>query len=87
LMERCCPQSTANAHDQAQEPERIHPDSISRRREWGWFNDRRGDGSTSYIRVGKNLIDVPKIKSRGILTVRPQVLDGHGKECSNGSRE
>ena len=31
------------------------------------------------VRVGENLIDVPKIECRGILTVWPKVLDGHTK--------
>ncbi len=39
------------------------------------------------IRVGKNLIDIAKVECRGILTVRPKVLDGDGKECSDCRRE
>jgi hypothetical protein len=46
-----------------------------------------GDRSTCCVRVGEDLIDVTKIKCRGILAVWPEVLDGHSKECGNGSRE
>jgi hypothetical protein len=60
---------------------------MSRRIERGWFSDRGGDGSPRCIRVGENLIDVSKIECRGVLTVRPEVLDGHAKECSNCSRK
>src|SRR5882757_7469143 len=62
LMHRCCQQSTANAHNQAQEPEHIYPDNISRGRERGWFSNRGGDGSACYVRVGENLVDIPKVK-------------------------
>ena len=37
--------------------------------------------------VDEYLVDVPKIECRGILTVWPQVLDGHSKECGNSSGE
>ena len=87
LLQRCRPQSTAEAHDQAQEPERVHPDGISRTRERGRFGDRGGDGRRCYVRIGKNLIDVPKIERRGILAVWPQVLDGHSEECGDRGRE
>ena len=86
-MQGCRPQSTTDAHDETQEPERVHPDGISRPREWGWFSDRGGDGGKCYIRIDENPIDVPKIKRGGILTVWPQVLDGHSEECSDRSRE
>ena len=36
-----------------------------------------------YVRVGENLIDVAKVECGDILTVSPQVLDCHGKECSD----
>ena len=86
-MQRRGPQSTAEAHDEAQEPERVHPDGISRTRERGGCGHRGGNGRKRNVRVGENLIDVPKIERRGILAVWPQVLDGHSKECSDSSRE
>jgi hypothetical protein len=46
-----------------------------------------GMGGACYVLVGENLIDFPKVKCGGILTVRPQVLDGHSKEFSDCSRE
>ena len=86
-MQGCCPQSTAEAHDEAQEPERVHPDRKSRTRERGRFGDRGGDGGRCYVRISENLIDVPKIERRGILAVRPQVLDGDSEECGDRSGE
>jgi hypothetical protein len=37
--------------------------------------------------VCENLIDVGEIECGGVLRVWPEVLDGHGEECSYRSRE
>ena len=41
----------------------------------------------SYVRVGKNLIDVAKVECGDILTASPQVLDCDGKKGSDCGRE
>jgi hypothetical protein len=55
---RCRHDSTGKTDKQAQEPEGVHPDSISRWRELG----RSGrNGRVRNIRVGEELIDASEI--------------------------
>ena len=58
ILLRCRHDSTGKTDKQAQEPEGVHPDSISGRREMG---RSRKDGRVRNIRVGEELIDAREI--------------------------
>jgi hypothetical protein len=76
LLKQGRQKSTCKADVQAREPEFVHPDCISGRRE-RWLNRRGRDGCTSYIRVGEEPKYVLEIEFGVVLWVCPEVLDRH----------
>ena len=74
---RCRHDSAGKTDKQAQEPEGVHPDGVSRRREHGWLCQSGRNRRVRNIRVGEELIDAREIERRCILRVGLEVLQRH----------